>query len=73
MSKIKFDYYSTENNHTNNHLWYLIGRNNDSDLCEVVATYSTKTNSLIIKNVNRHLPNSENLKEFINICNKNRR
>lgn len=34
----------------------------------IIASYSLKTKQLLIKNANSHIPQSEVLKEFVEIC-----
>ena len=50
------------------HLYYLGALVKDKNEEHIIASYSLKTKQLLIKNVNSHIPRSEALKEFVEIC-----
>lgn len=50
------------------HLHYLGALVKDKNEEHIIASYSLKTKRLLIKNANSHIPQSEVLKEFVEIC-----
>lgn len=50
------------------HLYYLGALVKDKNEEHIIASYSLKTKQLLIKNANSHIPQSEVLKEFVEIC-----
>ena len=50
------------------HIYYLCALVKDKNEAHIIASYSLKTKQLLIKNVNSHIPQSEVLKEFVEIC-----
>lgn len=54
------------------HIYYLMGIYNDGHCACIIATYSLKTKRLLIKCANKHIPESNILKQFIEyVENKN--
>lgn len=47
------------------HIFYLCGYVEKENVCYVIASYSFKTDKLLIKCASEHLPNSDVLFEFI--------
>lgn len=50
------------------HLYYLGALVKGKNEEHIIASYSLKTKQLLIKNANSHIPQSEVLKEFVEIC-----
>lgn len=50
------------------HIYYLGALVKDKNEEHIIASYSLKTKQLLIKNANLHIPQSEALKEFVEIC-----
>ena len=50
------------------HIYYLGALVKDKNEEHIIASYSLKTKQLLIKNANSHIPQSEVLKEFVEIC-----
>ena len=50
------------------HIYYLSALVKDKNEEHIIASYSLKTKQLLIKNANSHIPRSEVLKEFVEIC-----
>lgn len=54
------------------HLFYLCGYVEKENVCYVIASYSFKTDKLLIKRASEHLPNNEILFEFIEYARSSR-
>lgn len=50
------------------HIYYLGALVKGKNEEHIIASYSLKTKQLLIKNANSHIPQSEALKEFVEIC-----
>ena len=50
------------------HIYYLGALVKGKNEEHIIASYSLKTKQLLIKNANLHIPQSEALKEFVEIC-----
>ena len=47
------------------HIYHLLGVYNDGHCACIIATYSLKTKRLLIKGANKHIPESNILKQFV--------
>ena len=50
------------------HIYYLEAQVGTTNQWNVIASYSLKTKHLLIKNANSHIPPSEVLRKFVEIC-----
>ena len=50
------------------HIYYLGALVKGKNEEHIIASYSLKTKQLLIKNANSHIPQTEALKEFVEIC-----
>jgi len=50
------------------HIYYLMGVEEKTNHCYVVASYSIKTGQIILKDVENYIPTSEMLREFVRIA-----
>lgn len=50
------------------HIYYLGALVKDKNEEHIIASYSLKTKQLLIKIANLHIPQTEVLKEFVEIC-----
>jgi hypothetical protein len=69
---MKYDSYILERDifgHTK-HLFYLCGYVKKENACYRIASYSLKTNKLMIKCASEHLPSQEILQDLIKYANK---
>ena len=50
------------------HIYYLMGVEEKTNHCYVIASYSIKTGQIILKDVENYIPTSEVLREFVKIA-----
>ena len=49
------------------HIYYLMGVEEGTNSCYVIASYSIKTGRIILKDVENHIPSGEVLRDFVRI------